>query len=72
MRKKSQLLQSLRDSSREARERSCLTKLTWHTRDEAIAARAYAGWQHGENNLTPYTCRFCGYWHLSRRSYTDE
>jgi hypothetical protein len=46
---------------------SCMTKLTWKTRAEAVAARAYAAWQYGEGpKPEPYQCRDCQLWHLAR------
>jgi hypothetical protein len=54
---------------REARERKekCFDKLTWRSREEAVAAAAYARWQYGgERVLTPYRCKFCNMWHLAR------
>jgi hypothetical protein len=46
----------------------CHQKLTWATRDEALAAAAYARWQYGDGSSRPrpYQCRMCGKWHLAR------
>jgi len=53
----------------ELRQRDCLQKLTWATRELAEAAIAYAGWQYGDGDARPkpYHCRFCDKWHLARR-----
>lgn len=50
------------------RQRDCLGKLTWATRELAEAAVAYAGWQYGGQNgrPAPYRCEFCKQWHLAR------
>ena len=46
----------------------CMSKLTWHSHEEAIGARAYAGWQYGDGTSrpNPYKCSHCGLWHLAR------
>ena len=61
----------LSDSEQQQREAGCLSKLTWQSRDEAIAARAYAGWQYGDSGgrPQPYECRYCRKWHLA--SYVE-
>lgn len=58
------------ETEKQQRETSCLSKLTWQTREEAVAARAYAGWQYGDSGgrPQPYTCRHCHKWHLARRA----
>ncbi len=51
----------------------CLEKLTWESRDAALAAAAYSVWQYGEGlRPVPYQCRSCGKWHLARRRYDDD
>ena len=48
------------------RQKECLDKLTWESGEQAIAAAAYARWQHGEaSQPKPYQCRHCAKWHLS-------
>jgi hypothetical protein len=50
------------------RQKNCLGKLTWDTQLLAQAARAYASWQHGDNQRTkPYQCKYCHKWHLARQ-----
>jgi hypothetical protein len=44
----------------------CNNKLTWETKELALAARAYAGWQYGKAEVRPYQCKLCGKWHLAR------
>lgn len=55
------------EKDKQRREAGCMSKLTWQTREEAIAARAYARWQHGDSGgrPKPYECRYCHKWHLA-------
>jgi hypothetical protein len=54
------------------RNRNCLSKLTWASREEARAAISYARWQYGESSSRPheYLCKYCQKWHLAR-DYRD-
>lgn len=47
---------------------NCLAKLTWQTRELAIAAAAYSAYQYGDGSdrPSPYRCKHCGLWHLAR------
>jgi hypothetical protein len=62
------LQQNAEDREREV----CHSKLTWATRDEALAAGAYARWQYGDDGSwpRPYRCKVCDKWHLAR--HTDD
>lgn len=42
----------------------CSEKLVFDTQRQAAAAANVADYQHG-TKLAPYTCRYCGLWHLS-------
>ncbi len=58
------------DDDNEKKQKACLSKLTWQTRELAEAAAIYAVWQHGESGgaLRAYLCRYCHKWHLARAS----
>lgn len=58
------------EEDQQRREAACLAKLTWQSREAAVAARAYAGWQYGEagGRPAPYRCRYCHKWHLARHA----
>lgn len=58
----------IREEQEERRRRACMEKLTWRSRDEALAARAYAAHTYGgsSGSLKPYRCGVCGHWHLAR------
>ena len=45
---------------------ACSEKLSFESKEAAVAARAYAVWQHGnKTKLSTYLCRNCGSWHLA-------
>jgi hypothetical protein len=59
------------DEESEEREPAlpCSEKLSFKSRQEAVATRAYAGWQYGDGrNLEPYQCDKCGDWHLASKN----
>ena len=49
------------------RQKNCMDKLTWPSRELASAAAMYATWQHGDSitKSRPYECNYCSRWHLT-------